>query len=212
MLHVLDAYPGYWCDMIRLVNAMLAAALLAACSSGSSASPAPTATVGVTLPAGAWPTVPATTTDHEPGPADVSTTEPGKPFAARPNFHYFRGCGRPCWLPLYPMPRLVPGTAVTKGWPIEPGDGREGDQVLVLCQVINTEGTVANGGAVQDDRQVSSNIWNLVLIPQSMVDAGDARIKFAAGLQPAPNNSGYLAYAADLWLGNTGDHNLPCTL
>ncbi|MBP9827500.1 hypothetical protein KBC99_03415, partial [Candidatus Saccharibacteria bacterium] len=72
---------------------------------------------------------------HKPGFADVTPirterylvlTDGGliererQYFLARPNFFYFRGCGRPCYLPLNPGPQIGgPDWAVTEGWPCE---------------------------------------------------------------------------------------------
>jgi hypothetical protein len=120
------------------------------------------------------------------------------PFWARPNFYYFEGCGRPCWLPVYPEPRIMKGCSLTLNWPYEswqPPDGSPimGHFVEVLRQV--------RGERLRNEILQYSDIWNLIRIPQDRIDP---RTRHLA--KPAPDGDGYVGYAADLWLGNTGWH------
>ena len=150
--------------------------------------------------------------DHEPGVADVSTTVRNQPFDATPTYHYFAKCGRPCWLPVYPKPQLVKGTSVTDNYPYESYAGNAGDKVHVDCQVHgrDTGGTLVNGGILMDESGRTSDVWDVIVIK---VDAknvlGRPALITTVGLTPAAAGDIY-AYAADIWLGNTGDHGIPC--
>jgi hypothetical protein len=148
---------------------------------------------------------------HPPGAQDVSTTKAGQPFWATPNFYWFSGdpaqggCGRPCWLPIYAHPSIDPGKSVTAGWPCEFYDvasistgpfcashtSPKGDRIRVISQT--------HGQMIHDQRPAFSDIWDKVVVPKN-------RITQNLGLTPAPHGTGYYAWAADLWLGNTGLH------
>lgn len=150
---------------------------------------------------------------HEPGEADVSTMEPGQPFEARPNFHHLEKCGRPCWLPGQPRPEVGPvGTAVTVDWPCEqygPHDTsrgtacyaeewRDGDWLQVIGQVKGKLVTNDN----PEDRE-SSDVWNVV-------EVSPEHLKPGAGAQLSRGPSGgYIVYFADVFMGNTGWHDIP---
>lgn len=148
---------------------------------------------------------------HEPGRDDVSTMESGHYFYATPNFRY-HAMGRPCWLPINPGPKLGDGTGtwpVTKNWPCEfygphiPIFGfaglswrhRPGDRLKVIGQV--------RGPVVKNDIGQTSDIWNVVLIPfgrvvrnqQLLTEFDDVGIPFG--------------FAPDIWMGNTGWHDIP---
>ncbi|HTU08901.1 MAG TPA: hypothetical protein VMG13_25360 [Trebonia sp.] len=168
---------------------------------------------------------------HLPGRMDVPTMTPGQRFYAVPNFYYDQSCGRPCWLPLYEVPS-EDSAFVTDGWPCEyygpndspspscvtppPGRARgvmadpaqkdSGDRLLVLCQTRKQ----GNGQAAQDIRnQVGqdSDIWDMVAVPKAYISSDSP----ATGLPQVPGMPGfYEAYAPDMWLGNTGWHDIPC--
>jgi hypothetical protein len=167
--------------------------------------------------------------DHAPGAADVSTIEPGQPFYATPNFSMYGGGScvpRPCWLPLYPTPQLMPGTAVTRDFPYEALGSDPGNRVLVLCQVEAGQGLseadqqaqgyrVRNGvptpGSVHFDSggiYESSNVWDVIALPADQLSQlGAPALMADAGLEPVSGKPGWVyAYGADLWLGNTGLH------
>lgn len=147
---------------------------------------------------------------HHPGALDVSHMRQGELFLARPNFHFFEACGRPCWLPAYPKPKMVRGMAVTEHWPCEayrnhdrsagPAcfsvDPHDGDWVQVVGQ--------ARGEMLRDEAGNRSDVWDLVVIPPEFLRLGAESM-----LQTSPDGYGFLAYMADLWLGNTGWRDLP---
>lgn len=149
---------------------------------------------------------------HKPGFTDVSTSQLGVPFKARPNFYYFEGCGRPCYLPLNPGPKLGDGTGtwpVTLGWPCEgyfqhdqhagphcySNTPHDGDWVEVVGQVT--------GPIVTNERHEQSEVWDVIRIP--LVRA--TRNQHLLG--EADSDGCVLVYAPDMWLGNTGLHFIP---
>lgn len=151
---------------------------------------------------------------HEPGVGDVSTMESGQPFKAVPNFRHFAK-GRPCWLPINPGPKLGDGTGtwpVTKNWPCEfyslhlPLYGlaalswrrRPGDRLQVIGQV--------HGPIVTNDIGEQSDIWDVVLIPPGQV------VRNVENLTEFDSNGTPLGFASDIWLGNTGWHDIPYSL
>jgi hypothetical protein len=164
---------------------------------------------------------------HLPGRLDVSTMSTGHRFYAVPNFYEFQSCGRPCWLPLYQSP-TEQSAFVTDGWPCEyygpnyssapsctqppsrrtpsqtvhPTAKNSGDRVLVVCQV-----RVSVSQAIHNEAGQSSNIWDMVAVPESYISSDSA----ASRLNPVPGMPGfYEAYGPDIWLGNTGWHDIPC--
>lgn len=157
---------------------------------------------------------PPTRHGHEPGPVDVSTMESGEIFEARPNFYYFEACGRPCYLPLYSQPSHAFGLPVTEGWPCEYYDahskGRgphcvernrpDGDWIQVVGQVrgqrLRSEHVLASG------EHESSDIWDVVEVPVEKLRAD------APALVESSAKYYALAYAPDIWLGNTGWHDI----
>jgi hypothetical protein len=169
---------------------------------------------------------------HLPGRQDVSTTAPGRRFYAIPNFYFFQSCGRPCWLPLYELP-TEQSAFVTDGWPCEyyepnssngpfclqppsrrtqsemadPAVRNSGDRLLVVCQVTQiSKGQPAQ--AIRNEVGQSSNIWDMVAVPQSYISADSAAI---GRLRQVPGMPGYYeAYGPDMWIGNTGWHSIPC--
>jgi hypothetical protein len=192
---------------------------IAGCSSGSSGSSAGGSAAAPTTmspqaagPGDASDSPPAAQTsspaavayDHEPGAADVSTMTPGKEFDARPNFHYFSGCLRPCRMPIYPKPALVKGTSIspTTNWPCEARsvasrtlsqdqycadrDDPHGDWVHVYCQVQAPPSDPA--GSIWNDNNQSSNVWD--------------GIKIMAG-QLGPNSAATVGLVPDIWFGDT---------
>jgi hypothetical protein len=129
---------------------------------------------------------------------DVYPLTPSEPFLARPDFKMMESCGqRPCWLKLYASPDQA-SAVVTDNWPYENGFGHQyGDYLQVVCQ---TRGTT-----VTDEGGSASNIWNRVIARADKVP-----VAAQALLQPAQGAPGFYAYAPDLLLGNSGDHQLPC--
>jgi hypothetical protein len=162
-----------------------------------------------------------------PGRQDVSTMTPGKRFYAVANFYEDQACGRPCWLPLYQLPTET-SMDVTQGWPCEyyqqnqtsssptcvnpptgrtpdemanPADKNSGDRVLVICQV--------EGEVIRDDAGQISRYWDLVAVPRSRISLDSIAL---GHLDQVPGMPGYYeAYGPDIWLGNTGRHDIPCS-
>jgi len=187
--------------------------------------------VGPPAPATSTPT-PIGDPGHAPGRPDVSTLSLGHRFYAVLNFYYFQKCGRPCWQPLYQMPSE--GSAgLTQGWPCEyydpasaaggqyclkPPPGRtasemadahnvnSGDRILVFCQVTHIGSAQAQ--LVQNQEKQASRIWDMIALPRSRLAPNDV---LAGKLSQVPGMPGfYEAYAPDIWLGNTGWHDIPC--
>jgi hypothetical protein len=134
----------------------------------------------------------------KPGEQNVSTTEAGQPFWAEPNFYYYEGCGHPCDLAVYPSSNPASGTvSITDTFPLEASEDKEADKVWVVCQVTD-------GKQAANDTGAYSRVWNYVRIPYEhlTVDA-------IADLPQDHGGFGY-GYAPDIWMGNTGDHKLPC--
>jgi hypothetical protein len=170
---------------------------------------------------------------HLPGRQDVSTMAPGRRFYAVPNFYDFQSCGPPCWLPLYQR-ATEKSPFVTDGWPCEyyePGSvssgpfclkppfGRRpsemadpafsdsGDRVLVICQVTNI-GKSQPAETIRNDIDQSSDIWDMIALPAAHISSDSIvadRLSRVAGMPGL-----YEAFAPDIWLGNTGWHNIPC--
>lgn len=134
---------------------------------------------------------------HKPGWSDVRGH--GLPFEARPNFYYFEGCGRPCWLPIYPEPRIMVGCSLTRNWPFElwkpPNGSRVGGHYVKVIRQVRGEG-------VRNEILQYSDVWNLILIPKEHIDP---RTRHLTDQDPEDDRY-YLGFAADLWLGNTGWH------
>jgi hypothetical protein len=169
---------------------------------------------------------------HIPGRQDVSTMTPGQRFYAVPNFYYFQSCGRPCWLPLYESPNEQ-SALVTDGWPcefygpnpssepscVEPPSSRtsaemakstdrsSGDRILVVCQVRQMAKGVATQ-IVHNDVGQNSKIWDMIAVPKADISDNSTAINL-------PQISGlpgyYQAFASDMWLGNTGWHDIACS-
>jgi hypothetical protein len=165
---------------------------------------------------------------HLPGRQDVSTMSSGHRFYAVPNFYHFQRCGRPCWLPLYQSPNEQ-SKFVTDGWPCEyygpnyssepscvrppsrrtasemadPAVRNTGDRILVVCQVRGKTNQTVHNEVGQ-----GSNIWDMVAVPASYISSDSAAV---GRLSQVPGMPGfYEAYGPDMWLGNTGWHNIPC--
>jgi hypothetical protein len=159
--------------------------------------------------------------------------KPGQRFYAVPNFYYFQSCGRPCWLPLYQLPSQQ-AEYVTQNWPCEyydptsttsggtclqPSSGRtssemanaamkdSGDRVFVVCQVTDiSPGRPSQ--TIHNEVGQSSGIWDMVAVPASQVSRNNSA---AAPLTLVPGMPGfYEAFGPDIWLGNTGWHDIPC--
>lgn len=169
---------------------------------------------------------------HLPGAMDVSTMAPHHQFYAVPNFYFLSSCGRPCWLPAYQQP-TEQSAFVTDGWPCEyygpnnssepsctqapawrttseiwdPANRDSGDKILVVCQLRQ----LGNGQAAPTIRnQVGqgSHIWDMVAVPASGVSPDSPA---ARELIQVPHMPGFHeAFAPDIWLGNTGWHDIPC--
>jgi hypothetical protein len=176
------------------VAGLVCSLLLAACGSGGAdgqGSPVSSPSSGTSISNG----VAGNPNGHEPGPVDVSTMKKGKEFDATPNFFYLKSCDHPCWLPLYPTHEYKPGHAVTDGFPSESYGKQAGDKVHVVCQV--------QGDMLRNDNGPMSDRWDKIPVKKE-------RLKTTEGLEPTPDGKGYYAYGNDGWLGNTGDHGIPC--
>lgn len=137
----------------------------------------------------------------------------------RPNFYYFEGCGRPCYLPLNPAPRIGgKDWAVTEGWPCEyyipisrkkPNDGpycfsktsHDGDWVKVIGKV--------RGQLITNEIGQTSDVWYVL-----EVSYGATRNLDLAERRQLPNGSyWYVLYAPQMWLGNVDlsvpEYNMP---
>jgi len=147
---------------------------------------------------------------RKPSAEDVSISYPGRPFNATPNFYYFAQCGRPCYLPIYPGPRLGGRDwAVTEGWPCEFYSRHErtagphcycetgvkpGDWVQVVAQV--------RGQMITNEIGHRSDIWDVILLPREKATRN-------VGLLVPADQESYYGLASDMWLGNTGWHGIP---
>jgi hypothetical protein len=177
-------------------------------------------------------TAPIVNPGHLPGRDDVTTMAAHHQFYAVPNFYFFPSCGRPCWLPLYQQP-TEQSAFVTNGWPCEyygpnyssePSctqpptrrtasemadltDKDSGDKLLVVCQLRQ----LSNGQPapnIRNQNGQSSNIWDMVAVPASYISR-DAPV--VGKLSQVPGMPGFdEAFAPDIWLGNTGWHEIPC--
>ena len=152
-----------------------------------------------------------TRSGHEPGAADI-TLHSGSSFLARPNFYYFAKCGRPCYQPLYPAPRLGrKDWAVTEGFPCETYEPhgqdksahsyseseRDGDQVIVVGQVYGEE--------ITNDIGEKSSLWNVISLPARQVSYNQHLLRLRHG----EAGDYYLVCAPDMWFGNTGRQHVP---
>lgn len=84
----------------------------------------------------------------------------------------------------------------------EPAVRNSGDRVLVVCQVrVNTT------QAIHNEVGQASNIWDMVAVPRADIssDSAAGRLKQVAGMPGF-----YEAFGPDIWLGNTGWHDIPC--
>jgi len=155
---------------------------------------------------------------HPPGASDVSTLDPGESFKARPNFYYYRSIGWPSYMPVYQLPELDRGAAITEGWPCEfrstkrrarwagphciNCDDPAGDWVLVVNQVHGE--SVRNERRLSSGRHESSDIWNRIKVPIDKLKPG-----VTLDLLEIDSTGGFVyGYVPDLWFGNTGWHNL----
>jgi len=186
----------------------------------------------VSSPSSSGSTAPIVNPGHLPGRDDVSTMAPHHQFYAVPNFYFFPSCGRPCWLPLYQQP-TEQSAFVTDGWPCEyygpnyssepsctqpptrrttsvmadPADKDSGDRLLVVCQ-LRQPGNGQPALTIRNQNGQSSNIWDMVAVPASYISR-DAPV--AGKLSQVPGMPGFdEAFAPDIWLGNTGWHEIPC--
>lgn len=105
---------------------------------------------------------------------------------------------------------IVKGMAVNEHWPCEAYwdhdrtagsacysvDPHDGDWVEVVGQ--------ARGQVLRDEAGNRSEVWNQVVLPRAFLVLGAESM-----LAIAPDGVNYLAYMADLWLGNTGWRDLP---
>lgn len=143
----------------------------------------------------------------------------GRQFTATPNFYYFELCGRPCWLPLYRTPRLIPGTTVTNNFPYERFAGNSGYTLKVVCQVVSGTGLsiarqLVGGYRLQNEHRLpnggleASNLWDKVAVPdEALLPAHRPDI---SGLEATPDGQSHYVWGSDLWFGNTGNHGIPC--
>lgn len=178
---------------------------------------------------------------HRPGRRDIRTDRdyigagfgtdivgPSTLFLARANFFYFEGCGRPCYLPLNPAPRIGnKDWAVTEGWPCEyyvpsshkkPDDGpycfdkagKDGDWVRVIGQV--------RGQPITNDIGQVSDVWDVIKISDARATRNRELAeshRFVSMVDPGFIDEGpifFIVYAPDIWLGNTGWHEIPWQL
>lgn len=199
---------------------MLVLTLLLAGCTGSGSPPAPVAsTAAAPVPAPAQPSAPTSSGQdpalgHEPGVQDLAPQadgdvdiSPGEKFRARPNYARFASACRPpaepngCYMPLFPQPRMVPGTAGTRDFPYEAYPNRDGDYLLVECQ---TEGAADALGTISDDRgrdnpKFASNIWNMFVVPKEKLLPGKRGL-----FTPANDEKTlYYAYGPDIFSGDT---------
>ena len=176
-------------------------------------------------------TAPIVNPGHLPGRDDVSTMASHHQFYEIPNFYFFPSCGRPCWLPLYQQP-TEQSAFVTDGWPCEyygpnyssepsctqpptrrtasetadPADKDSGDRLLVVCQ-LRQLGNGQTAPTIRNQNGQSSNIWDMVAVPASYISR-DAPV--VGKLSQVPGVPGFdEAFAPDIWLGNTGWHEIP---
>jgi hypothetical protein len=170
---------------------------------------------------------------HLPGRHDVSKMTSDQRFYAIPNFYEFPSCGRPCWLPLYESP-TEQSAPVTNNWPCEyygpnvsnepscvqppsrrtsaemadPADKKSGDKLFVVCQLTQIRKGAATP-TVHNEVGKSSDIWDMIAVPGSEVSSNSPAF---GRLHQVPGMPGfYEAFTPDLWLGNTGWHNIPCS-
>ncbi len=147
-----------------------------------------------------------------PGFFDISSMIRGEPFYATPNFYYFEGCGRPCYLPLNPAPkRGGKDWAVTDGWPLEldpkrfaryPGGYISAFHKLDYADRVLVIGEVTGENAVDEIGQ-ESDLWYVIACPPNKV------VRNAHLIQERDEKGNCIVYANSLWLGNTGSHGLP---
>jgi hypothetical protein len=144
--------------------------------------------------------------------------EPGQHFRARPNFYYFESLpgGRPGWLPLFHRPQrnddIGRGHAATDNFPYEDyswlGYDRlvhrwdaspiDGNWVTVIGQVF--------GQPTRNEILDTSDLWDVVLLdPEDATDEG----RKLCQRRIIRGRENLIAYAPDIWLGNTGWHAIP---
>ncbi len=94
--------------------------------------------------------------------------------------------------------------------PIEMADAANklsGDRLLVICQTSRID----NGPRAQlihNDAGQRTRIWDMVAVSRQRIAYNST---VAHSLRPIPGMKGfYAAYTSDLWLGNTGWHDIPC--
>lgn len=133
---------------------------------------------------------------HLPGAADVSTMSIGKQFDATPNFEFYQSCGRPCWLPFMPSTKLMKGASITDNFPYEHFLGNNGNRVHVICQ--------KHDQSTSNQEGQGSDIWDKVVIPKAQAT------KNIGQFTATQDGTGFYAFASDLWLGNTGWHDITC--
>ncbi len=146
-----------------------------------------------------------------PKPIGPSDNTLGLTFLVQPNFYYFEGCGRPCWLPLNPAPkRGGPDWAVTDGWPTEPdyADYKYIKRNYVLDDPDMVDNYVRVIGQVRSQMTVNeigqkSDIWDVIAIPPEKATRNTHLIA------ETDADGNYIVYASDLWLGNTGWRDIP---
>jgi hypothetical protein len=187
----------------------------------------------ITAPPSTPPSVePIIDPGHLPGRQDVSTMASGHRFFAVPNFYYFQACGRPCWLPLYQQP-TEQSAFVTDGWPCEyygpnyssapsctqppsrrtagemadPAVKDSGDRLLVICQTTRLNAGSATP-TIHNQVGQGSDIWDMVAVPKAYISSDSPAAGRIAQVSGMPGF--YQAYAPDIWLGNTGWHDIPC--
>lgn len=154
-------------------------------------------------------TVPPNTSVAASAPAtsaistEGASPAPGKSFQTTPDYSNDPAgvCAvRPCFQPIFDR---AGGKRVTDGWPCEyyseasytpeapycaDKTTDQGDVVTVVCQF-------------QDVDVHGSTWWDKVEIPEEHLVEGH-------GLTPVDGK--YYGVAPDRWLGNTGDHGMPC--
>ena len=155
-------------------------------------------------------TVTATTTTPSPTPtsSEESSSTTDDTITGVPTFEYFEACGRPCWLPINPNPKLVDGLALTSEWPFENYGPEEGDSFTVICSTQSL-----NGKEVQDDRGIGSTSWYEVVVPEdklSIIDDHHTSLS-VDDLEIAPDG-GYLGFVPAIWVVlEEGADLMPCS-
>jgi hypothetical protein len=89
----------------------------------------------------------------------------------------------------------------------DPADRNSGDRIYVICQVTNI-GKGQPAEPIDNEIGQSSDIWDMVAVPRSRISSDSV---VGGRLSQVPGMPGfYEAFGPDIWLGNTGWHNIHC--